>query len=343
MTEPNEPNLTNSDAIPAAPPVQPVAHVAPVKEIPLDDEGNLSETVPCRRCSYILKGLSPASVCPECTLPIARSVLGDELRFCDPSWVRTVAQGIKVILISIFTMIGLVVLFIVGMIAYIFLVAAQTGGPPNMAFVQAGSLVFLFPMLIAIFGIWRMTTPDPGQIESETSINARTLARWCIMAILVSMPISIMTSQQMMITPGTPPPSLSATMQALQWVGFLFGAISMVGYIAMLTMLGRLADRVPNPSLVKQSKIVTWGFGISQSLAFVLGIIVTIMIPAVTASIAANTPPQNAIVYYVAVGGGGITSCFSLIFMIWAIVLMFLVYAAIKKETVKAHEHWGEG
>ena len=158
-------------AIPAAPPVQPVVPVDPIKKIPLDEKGNLIEIAPCRRCTYTLKGLPLSALCPECDLPIARSVLGDELRYCDSAWVRAVAQGIKLILVGIFSMIGIGVLLFAGMMIYIIIVAAKSGGgaAPNMSLIMAGSMVMCIPMLIAIFGTWRMTSPDPGQTECKWS------------------------------------------------------------------------------------------------------------------------------------------------------------------------------
>ena len=67
---------------------------------------------PCRKCGYNVRGLSIDGRCPECGSPVGLSVMGDLLRFSDPSWVRTLRRGVTLILTGI-------VVYIFGTIAIV--------------------------------------------------------------------------------------------------------------------------------------------------------------------------------------------------------------------------------
>jgi len=52
--------------------------------MPVDAAGNVVSDVPCRRCSYNLRGLNYAGRCPECGTAVGQSIYGNLLRFSDP-------------------------------------------------------------------------------------------------------------------------------------------------------------------------------------------------------------------------------------------------------------------
>jgi hypothetical protein len=64
----------------------------------LNASGTVHVDVACRRCGYNLRGLQPDGCCPECGAAIGLSCYGDFLRFADPTWVETLAQGATLIL-----------------------------------------------------------------------------------------------------------------------------------------------------------------------------------------------------------------------------------------------------
>lgn len=57
-------------------------------------------SIRCLRCGYALKGLEKKSVCPECGLPILRSIEGFSLKFSDAGWLRSVLFGTTVAIIA---------------------------------------------------------------------------------------------------------------------------------------------------------------------------------------------------------------------------------------------------
>lgn len=65
----------------------------PFAKIPAPAPEQVAGDLPCRRCSYNLRGLRREGDCPECGTPIALSLQGDLLRFADPSWLRRVRLG----------------------------------------------------------------------------------------------------------------------------------------------------------------------------------------------------------------------------------------------------------
>src|SRR5437763_8308272 len=53
----------------------------------------LAADIPCRQCSYNLRGLPAAALCPECATPVAHSLRSDLLCFAHADWLRTLARG----------------------------------------------------------------------------------------------------------------------------------------------------------------------------------------------------------------------------------------------------------
>src|SRR5688500_6889706 len=66
---------------------------SPAAAAVVDASGVVAADVPCRRCSYNVRGLSVYGRCPECGTPVGVSVHGDLLRFSDPRWLQRLAQG----------------------------------------------------------------------------------------------------------------------------------------------------------------------------------------------------------------------------------------------------------
>ena len=136
------------DPPPIAPPIQPPPVIDTTRrEVALDEHGNIAEDLECRGCGYNLQGRSPSpdpeNVCPECSMPIARSIRGDELRFCDPAWVSRIVRGLKLILISVFTMFGVVVLLIVTMRSSAMLRALMCPGHQSTLPIRHNRLCFV--------------------------------------------------------------------------------------------------------------------------------------------------------------------------------------------------------
>lgn len=66
---------------------------------PIDTGGTMLESHrPCIRCSYDLHGLPLSGNCPECGVPVERSLRGDLLQFADETYRGTLLRGVSLIM-----------------------------------------------------------------------------------------------------------------------------------------------------------------------------------------------------------------------------------------------------
>src|SRR5687768_11722668 len=69
-----------------------------VERLATDEHGALTQDVPCHRCGYNLRGLTPPGGCPECGRDLRDSIHAHRLRPKplpppDPAWARQVREG----------------------------------------------------------------------------------------------------------------------------------------------------------------------------------------------------------------------------------------------------------
>lgn len=142
----------------------PVARGLGAPSIALDAAGLIAEDIPCRRCGYNLRTLSPEAKCPECGTSISRSVHGDLLRFADPEWVRKLATGALIVVVGICTALA-------GWILLSFLVYLQIA---DRYWFRALAVLYC---AIILAGAWRATSPDPSSMQSKVLFDSRKLLR----------------------------------------------------------------------------------------------------------------------------------------------------------------------
>lgn len=321
--------VCRTHAAPEAPPgVVPPPIVEPQEgssEPALDEAGHLAEAIPCRACGYRLLGLDPHGLCPECAAPIQRSIHGDLLRFCDPKWVERLARGVTFIIIGALATVVFYVFFIAAMISM------STSPTAPIGAVMAGFMVVSMGIaVITTMGVWWLTTSDPGRIEAEAPIGARTVARWCILAQFVAAPLAYAAGGG--TAPGNPATSVTPFMAILMIAGSLFGLLVLVGQASGLVYLRSLALRLPRPGLARQTRIVTWGYigssllmqgaGLASQLAF--------------ARTGATPGPQMLAV--------ASTSCLAalgeLVFGLWLLVLLLQYAGTFRSAAAEARSAW---
>jgi hypothetical protein len=313
------------------------------REIRLDDDGRLAESIPCRRCGYDLRGLDPGGRCPECRSAVARSIQGDLLRLCDPKWTARLARGMLWLIIGIIVQIvwGLAG-GVIGIVSTGALTAPTGAIPPNLQTAMSVSVPgTALTALIQAVGVWLLTSPDPGAVETARPISARIIARYCFIAQIIAAPIMQLwtTGASLGMNAGAMPAWFSLGYGFAVLV-FALAVITLAGYVAGFVYLRQLAVRIPNRSLAGQTQVVMWGFVSAQIVSQLVGLLVLAALPSLMAA-GGGAPSGGAMVVMSLAGIGGCFAGFaSIVFGIWAIVLLFLYRGALREAAGQARAGW---
>jgi hypothetical protein len=316
-------------APPPAPPVQPfVAEALPLAR--LDAGGCIAEEIACRSCGYALRGLPLNGACPECGTPVAKSIYGDLLRFCDPRWIERLARGAQVLVAALVTAVGGAILMVVVMAALAAMLTGSTGAAP-------GPWVFLAPVIVyglivgalQVLGCWLLTSRDPGSDESGKPINARVVARWCIVASaalsMLSLPLQQQVSGPVAAVANTPALLLALSLA----LTMAQGLANLAGYVALMLHARALALRIPDDRLAGQARTVMWGYAIAGAIALVGSVMVA----------AVQRQPGDPLML-VGLGISAVGGIVSFVFLIWAVVLLFIFKSRFRKAASEARMSW---
>lgn len=260
----------------------------------------------CVRCGYNLRGTTAAGRCPECGEPVETTLRPDLLHTADPAWLGKLRKGSNWLIVAIIVSLAMIP---VGMV--IGVASASSPNPsgtlPTGTLLVLGGLGLIFSAIYAV-AIWLMTEPEP---DVNQPIVSRSLARWLIVP---SMVIGIF------------PEFLNATGQTLltyvaTGIDIVSAILMTIGFLASLKYLRLLADRIPEPSLAKQTMTVFWGSLVTMlSMIALTAVIMLVFLVATTNSNAAGPTVGIA-------GILGLLMCpvglGMLVFGIWWIVLMF--------------------
>ena len=286
-------------------------------EVPIQPApaGPIAEDLPCRHCGYNLRGMTEDRACPECGTAVGRSLLGDQLRFSDPQWVRTLARGAKWILTSVLLGFGLALLSVLISLVYTNSAKYNYAPPPSITAVL--NVMGFLPSVVYLVGVLFITAPEPGVIESA-DWSVRNVLRWAAVA---STAIGVIHAGL----------TLGMTDQIVETaVALAASVVGMVGYISLFVYALRLALRVPDYDLAKQTKTVMWGIIISLSGMILVGIIALVL----TATGAAY------VVFAIPVCIFGVAY---LVFAIWSLVLLFRYNRAASTAAEQAEQTWASG
>ncbi|MCZ6543817.1 MAG: hypothetical protein O6768_09140 [Planctomycetota bacterium] len=316
----------------AAPPIAPER-----REVRLDDAGRLAEDLTCRSCGYNLRGLNPKIACPECSTPIDRSIHGDLLQFCDPAWVGRMGRGLQLIIIGL--LVNVAYGIVVG--SAIMLLTPTGTTMMTMTTALAGTIGAALSLITAI-GVWMLTTADPGQAEAEQPLTARRLARWCILARVAAAPLELIVSPLGGMGLGTLGAPFTPRLM-IPMVGLVaLGMIALIGTAAGLIYLRQIALRIPRESLAKQTRTVMWGYVICSAVGVVFSVGMVLMMTQMMRTGAAPGAPGPGVsaFLFIILGGGCLAGIGTLVFGIWALVLLFLYAAALRRVAAEARSIW---
>ena len=130
--------------------------------------------------------------------------------------------------------------------------------------------------------------------------------------------------------PGVAPIPLQGTLMV---AAMGMGIVVLIGCVAALIYLRQLALRIPRASLAKQTRIVMWGYASAQAMAMIFGTIVILLMQSIA-------PGTLFVVPNMVIGIGGCVGLASLVFSIWALVLLFFYRVALQRAAAKARATW---
>jgi hypothetical protein len=195
---------------------------------------------PCRKCQYNLRSLSVEGRCPECGTPVGLSIKGDLLRYSVPSWLRTLRRGVVCIIAG--TVVGVGAFVVVGMLRY-------RGWPE--------SLVWMASWVITYLGSWLLTMPDPGGLGEDQYGTSRKIIRFTLLFGV----FSHLTSYAERFAAFLPNGYL-----VIQVINAAAMIASVVGQIAMLNYLRKIALRIPDERMARWAGFLTYTIGVTYSL-----------------------------------------------------------------------------
>lgn len=320
----------------------PIPGSIPASVVPLDAAGRINVDLPCKRCGYNLRTMMPDGRCPECATAVGQALHGDYLKFADPAWVQKLASGINWIIAGT-------------------IIAAVAGGLIGVWFARSGtqpSLISLFvtPLgFIALFGYWRVTSPDPSGFGEKGNVSARILTRYGVVFTHIANPLIML--------------AVASLPQAALLFSPLSSVLGIVVTIATYLYARQLALRIPDTALAKGFRITMWGMVALTTVSAVFAAVIWLaaqqtggssMFPTTTTTtstsmsttigssttvqvhtVSSGPVPQRQLVGVGSMAffgcGGGVLA---LVFGLWSIILVLRLRKALNLAAEQALHSW---
>lgn len=227
--------------------------IIPKHPVALDEAGTIIEDLPCKQCAYNLCGLREEGRCPECGAAVGRSLVGDYLRYAHPDWIGKVALGLRILVLRV---IGVILLMCILGTA----IPVITSQPSDMAWANALVLVIQFGgPLIGLIGVWLITIPDPGG-DDLTDQRIRVGLRVCAAAAAITGCYDAFAE----LAKTTWPAAVGTASSVITTIAYF------VGLFLICVHFERLAERVPDEKLAKESVQLKWAL-LASGGAILLG------------------------------------------------------------------------
>jgi len=222
----------------------------------------------CMHCGYALRGLMAEDLCPECATAVSRSLRGDLLRFCDPTYLRGLQRGTRIVFWSIVLSVAWAVF---GDLLIEQLPKLATSDASVLQALRAmNHLIGVLCSICGVLGWWMLSAPDPAKADRDDSMTARRLVRISVivttLALLPRAAHDIATSSA---TTSVVFDSMGTLVNMLTLVALVTHAVS---FFFEMLYIRSLAPRFPSPRLHQRANLYMW----LLPLVFVVGMVVCI-------------------------------------------------------------------
>lgn len=239
-------------------------------------DGLVVENLLCRRCGYSLFRLSAAAACPECGKPIAESLRGDLLAYCDQAYLRSLVRGATLILWSIAFLV-LSIFIMGGAEAAAYFIEGEGRDANRRAWattirVVSEAATTLAGAALTFFGWWLFSAPDLGVHLANPGHRPRRMIR--AMSIIIAIIALIEVASAAMDQAGM---ALHAAAVALI-TSIIWLIAWLVHFLAAMNYIMWLAPRIPSAEVAAKARLYRWLLPLLTVVVCGVGAIVSLIL-----------------------------------------------------------------
>lgn len=275
-----------------------------------DEAGALEADVPCVSCGNDLRGSRRHQLCPGCGAPAWFSLPTLRLRYCDPNWLRRVRSGLTLWLWNLLIM--FVLSLLAGIIAVIW--TLQTSGNATRTSMLGSSFAAAVAVIITLFVVWRITTPNPALKDRDADVTLRQITRaGAVMAFVSSLGLILVL--------------LSELPKFYLYVNSVIGLGGWVSSVGLFLYLREFACRVPDRKFIRSFTLIMWWLCSATLILQIMGI-GHIWLMDLDSTQTAATQPPGTLAYSC---GTGVVALASFGLTIWLVVMLFRLRASFRR------------
>jgi len=243
--------------------------------------GAVTVDLACITCTYDVRTLRFDAVCPECATPVSKSLGVEEIRFCDPKWLKRIRRGLDLFVAALLFSI------ILGIVAGF--VAASTFRPGMQSLSSAGMVAMMLPSIVAyaliLLGVFYVTSPKPDEPSNDRTNRIGRLARILFVAAFIFSFVNLFFFDPGSILTGQSISAVSMVPGMLSTLLLVGAAIGMILVLERIAMLGR------RPGLHKLGRTLAWLLAVYMIVSVGFGIFSIMAMPGIVAGLPA--PPTS--------------------------------------------------
>lgn len=217
----------------------------------------------CVSCAYNLRGLREEGKCPECGIPIERSLWGDLLRYADSRWLRRLRFGLLLMQISAVTVYVSMVISMVTRMLWDTLNAS-----PSIDFLNKLAMWFsISAVIVGLCASWMFATRDPRQAKRKMSLDNPGLTRFLV----ALAPSSLALVMFILFGPVLIPAWLRQASIPILYATCIASCLAL--WISMTSGLATMGDRIPDYPLALRARRLRDHIGLIGGVAAAASIV----------------------------------------------------------------------